>query len=104
MHQSLLIDEILSLIIRFVAADGQEDPKRLENTSGLAKLARTCRCFMECALDTLWRTQHSLNPLIMCLPRGIWEIHPSNVLVSLISLRAYNFIVTIPIVSHKTTY
>ncbi|KAG1830441.1 hypothetical protein EV424DRAFT_1535134 [Suillus variegatus] len=80
MHQSLLIDEILSLIIRFVAADGQEDPKRLENTSGLAKLARTCRCFMECALDTLWRTQHSLNPLIMCLPRGIWEIHPSNVL------------------------
>lgn len=80
MHQSLLIDEILSHIIQFVAADGQRDLKRLENTSSLARLARTCRCFMECALDTLWRTQHSLSPLIMCLPRGTWEIHSSNIL------------------------
>ncbi|KAG2074379.1 hypothetical protein BDR04DRAFT_1048610 [Suillus decipiens] len=80
MHQSLLIDEILSLIIQFVAADGQRDPKRLGNTSSLARLARTCRCFMECALDTLWRTQHSLSPLIMCLPRGTWEIHSGNIL------------------------
>lgn len=80
MHRSLLIDEILSLIIQFVAADGQQDLKRLENASGLARLARTCRCFMECALDTLWRTQRSLSPLIMCLPRGTWEIHSSNLL------------------------
>ncbi|KAG2142949.1 hypothetical protein DEU56DRAFT_792646 [Suillus clintonianus] len=80
MHQSLLIDEILSHIIQFVAADGQRDSKRLENTGDLARLARTCRSFMECAFDTLWRTQHSLSPLVMCLPRGTWEIHPSNVL------------------------
>ncbi|KAG1728906.1 hypothetical protein EDB19DRAFT_1745184 [Suillus lakei] len=80
MHQSLLIDEILSHIVQFVAADGQRDLKRLENTSDLARLARTCRYFMECALDTLWRTQHSLSPLIMCLPKGTWEIHSSNIL------------------------
>ncbi|KAG1727475.1 uncharacterized protein EDB91DRAFT_891698 [Suillus paluster] len=80
MHQSLLIDEILSHIIQLIAVDGQRDPKRLENTSDLARLARTCRSFMECALDILWRTQHSLSPLIMCLPRGIWEIHSSNIL------------------------
>ncbi|KAG0695073.1 hypothetical protein DFH29DRAFT_814543 [Suillus ampliporus] len=80
MHQSLLINEILSHIIQFIAADGQRDPKRLENTSDLARLARTCRSFMECALDTLWRTQHSLSPLIMCLPRSTWEIHCSNIL------------------------
>lgn len=103
MHQSLLIDEILSHIIQFVATDGQRDLKRLENTSSLARLARTCRCFMECALDTLWRTQHSLSPLIMCLPRGTWEIHSSNILVSLISLSACNFIIAILIVSHETT-
>jgi hypothetical protein len=104
MHRSLLIDEILSLIIQFVAADGQQDLKRLENASGLARLARTCRCFMECALDILWRTQHSLSPLIMCLPRGTWEIHSSNLLVSFILLRACNFIIAVPIVSHETTY
>ncbi|KAG2138423.1 uncharacterized protein EDB93DRAFT_723617 [Suillus bovinus] len=80
MHRSLLIDEILSHIIQFVAADGQRDLKRLEDTSSLARLARTCRCFMECALDTLWRTQHSLSPLIMCLPKGTWEIRSSNIL------------------------
>ncbi|OJA19203.1 hypothetical protein AZE42_09850 [Rhizopogon vesiculosus] len=80
MHQSLLIDEILSRIVQFIAADGQRDSRHLENTSDLSRLARTCRCFMECALDTLWRTQHSLRPLIMCLPTSTWEIHPSNIL------------------------
>lgn len=90
MHQSLFIDEILSHIIQFVAADGQRDSRRLENTSDLVSLARTCRCFMECALDTLWRTQHSLSPLIMCLPINTWEIHYGNILVSFVSLQGCN--------------
>lgn len=92
MHQSLFIDEILSLIIHFVATDGQQDSKRFENTSDLARLATTCRCFMECALDTLWRTQHSLSPLIMCLPRSTWEVHSSNVLVSFMSLLEHSIL------------
>jgi hypothetical protein len=104
MHQSLFIDEILSHIIQFVAADGQRDSRRLENTSDLARLARTCRCFMGCALDTLWRTQHSLSPLIMCLPISTWEVRSSNKLVSFMPLRTCNLTITVLIVSHEATY
>jgi len=85
MHQCLFINEILSHIIHFITTDGQQNTGRLKNTSDLARLAQTCRCFMECALDTLWQTQHSLGPLIMCLPTSVWGIDSSNVLVSFLN-------------------
>ncbi|KAH7886495.1 hypothetical protein F5I97DRAFT_998330 [Phlebopus sp. FC_14] len=33
---------------------------------------------MDPALGVLWRTQHALSPLVMCLPEDLWEKRSSN--------------------------
>ncbi|KIJ61282.1 hypothetical protein HYDPIDRAFT_116025 [Hydnomerulius pinastri MD-312] len=74
MHSCLLISELILHIIGFIADDGTSGGYRcLKNTRDLARLARTCKAIMEPALDVLWKTQHSLSPLVMCLPSDLWE-------------------------------
>jgi hypothetical protein len=57
MHPCLQVAEILSLII------GQ-----VQDSSTLYAIATSCRHFIEFALDSLWRSQGSLAPLVLCLP------------------------------------
>ena len=38
----------------------------------LTALARTSRALSEHALDELWRTMSSLDPLYQTLPAGVW--------------------------------
>jgi len=61
MHRCLQIQEILSIIFRYVL---------IQET--LARLARTCIDFRDPALNVLWHTQHTLLPLFKCLPRDAW--------------------------------
>ncbi|KAJ3504390.1 hypothetical protein NMY22_g17941 [Coprinellus aureogranulatus] len=39
----------------------------------LYALARTCHAFLEPSLVHLWRTIHSFEPLLACLPEGAWR-------------------------------
>ncbi|KAJ3506170.1 hypothetical protein NMY22_g17341 [Coprinellus aureogranulatus] len=39
----------------------------------LYALARTCHAFLEPSLVHLWRTIHSFEPLLACLPAGSWR-------------------------------
>lgn len=76
MHHCLLIPELALYIIHFLADDSsvRHDTHYLKNSADVAKLARTCKALAEPCLDVLWRTQHSLVPLIMCLPSDVWEL------------------------------
>ncbi|KAJ7647915.1 hypothetical protein FB45DRAFT_860946 [Roridomyces roridus] len=53
-----LVDEIVSHIPHFL---DKYEPF-------LAVLARTARLFHDSALNRLWRSQHSLHPLLLCMP------------------------------------
>ncbi|KII86169.1 hypothetical protein PLICRDRAFT_700290 [Plicaturopsis crispa FD-325 SS-3] len=69
MHHCLQISEIMSLVCSELPCEN--------GTVGLgelASLARTCRAFHDPALDVLWRTLRSLEPLIRTLPADLWEI------------------------------
>ncbi|KDQ57887.1 hypothetical protein JAAARDRAFT_193372 [Jaapia argillacea MUCL 33604] len=67
MHPVLLINELLSIIFEYAY---EEDP------ADVAVLARTCRAFMEPALNELWACQLNLAPLIMCTPGDLWAGEP----------------------------
>ncbi|KAI6132594.1 hypothetical protein EDD16DRAFT_1891083 [Pisolithus croceorrhizus] len=75
MHRCLRITQILHLIFEYVVDEKVTDANvtgamiRHEDVAGLA---RTCKAFMDPALDVLWRTQSSLSPLVMCLPAHFW--------------------------------
>ncbi|KAI6142830.1 hypothetical protein BKA82DRAFT_532008 [Pisolithus tinctorius] len=66
MHACLGVLDFLHLIIGKVT--DADNPILVAKT----RLARTCRVFMDPALDTLWRKQSSLSPLVMCLPSSLW--------------------------------
>ncbi|KIK21402.1 hypothetical protein PISMIDRAFT_681337 [Pisolithus microcarpus 441] len=76
MHHCLRITEILHLIFGYLV----DEKVTNTNVAGairhkdIAGLARTCKAFMDPALDILWRTQSSLSPLIMCLPAQFWTL------------------------------
>ncbi|KAG6375713.1 hypothetical protein JVT61DRAFT_3288 [Boletus reticuloceps] len=76
MHHCLLIPELAISIIQFLADDrpAWHDSRYLKNPRDVARLAQTCKALAEPALDTLWKTQHSLAPLVMCLPPDVWEL------------------------------
>lgn len=81
MHKCLRIPEILSMIIACVYAE--EAPVDLDNVdemtldpwhpSSTAALARTCRTFLEPALDKLWSLQYNLVNLVKCMPDDAWK-------------------------------
>ncbi|KAG9311412.1 hypothetical protein JVU11DRAFT_8524 [Chiua virens] len=60
----LEIPEILLAILEGVSEDERSHPD-------LVSLALTCRAFSDPALSILWRTQHSLIPLVLCFPRDV---------------------------------
>ncbi|KAJ7060512.1 hypothetical protein C8F01DRAFT_1370119 [Mycena amicta] len=63
MHHGLRIAEILDNIFSNL----------LTEDDALACLARTCRIFMDPALDALWSRQTTLNNILKCLPLDCWE-------------------------------
>lgn len=70
MHPCLLVTEILLHIIGFLETSSEHHSTC--HKGDLARLARTCRAFMDPALDVLWRTQCTLGPLVKCLPGHLW--------------------------------
>lgn len=78
MHRSLLLPEILSRILDFLEVMPYDDfyasdsQLRCHNAS-IARLARTCRAFLEPCLDALWKRQLTLAPLMKTLPDDAYE-------------------------------
>ncbi|KII86170.1 hypothetical protein PLICRDRAFT_700291 [Plicaturopsis crispa FD-325 SS-3] len=70
MHHCLQISEILSQVCGAASLDVDGTVRRVD----LARLARTCRAFRDPALDVLWHTLPSLDPLIRTLPTDLWRI------------------------------
>ncbi|KII91891.1 hypothetical protein PLICRDRAFT_52018 [Plicaturopsis crispa FD-325 SS-3] len=69
MHHCLQISEIISQVCsELYKVDGAV------TLVDLARLARTCRALCDPALDTLWHTLPSLDPLIRTLPADLWCI------------------------------
>ncbi|KIK93238.1 hypothetical protein PAXRUDRAFT_829173 [Paxillus rubicundulus Ve08.2h10] len=83
MHPFFLIPELTLHTISFLAHD---HPKGQYNASSrcptnareIARLAQTCKALSEPAIDILWKTQHSLAPLVMCLPQDAWYLGGSG--------------------------
>ncbi|KAF5350445.1 hypothetical protein D9756_008581 [Leucocoprinus leucothites] len=45
-----------------------------DSLDALANLARTCSAFLDPALNALWHTIPSLEPLVKCLPEDAWAV------------------------------
>ena len=79
MHPCLLSLDIFSNILDHALTLVQDvDPFRSSNmyvpgNPTLASLARTCKAFMEPTLDTLWRSQVNLVPLVQTFPEDVWS-------------------------------
>ncbi|KAH7923309.1 hypothetical protein BV22DRAFT_1036477 [Leucogyrophana mollusca] len=84
MHRCLLVDEILVHVIQLLLRTSKDDRRYIPNRRDVARLARTCQCFKEPALDILWRTLGSLGPLYLLLSEDAYEfcrenhIHPQR--------------------------
>lgn len=91
MHSCLLIPELTLCIIHFVADDrpAWRDSRYIRNSRDVARLARTCKTLAEPALDVLWKSQHSLSPLVMCLPKDVWELTKRGKIIVSRNLRQY---------------
>ncbi|KAF7966567.1 hypothetical protein HWV62_37871, partial [Athelia sp. TMB] len=74
MHHCLELPEIVSNIAEEVAADEDKGPSPWAT---LASFARTCRVISEPALDSLWKVQSSLVPLLQTMPADLWWKDPS---------------------------
>jgi hypothetical protein len=65
MHSGFAIPELFILILELLHADDRR------GGASVASLARTCKLFIDPALDVLWRCQVNLVPLLRCLPDGV---------------------------------
>ncbi|KAG1748172.1 hypothetical protein EDB19DRAFT_1946282 [Suillus lakei] len=70
MPRALLISEILSNIISYISVDERPNFWPVEYVASSAptlfSLALTCRAFLQQALDALWHTLISIEPLMRC--------------------------------------
>lgn len=75
MYKCLEISEILEVIIDhvFMSSEG------MEGMRAVVALALTCRDFLDPALNRLWHTQESLDPLIRTLPPTAWAFYGKSV-------------------------
>ena len=73
MHACLVINELVVHIMGFLMEGAAPGSGRPHGSREIARLARTCKSFMDPALDLLWRTQGAVSPLVMCLPCELWE-------------------------------
>ncbi|KAF7966565.1 hypothetical protein HWV62_37867 [Athelia sp. TMB] len=74
MHPCLAVPEIVSDIAEEIAADGDRGPSPWAT---LASFALTCRVISEPALDSLWKVQSSLVPLLQTMPSDLWGKDPA---------------------------
>ena len=81
MHRALTHLDILNLILDETS---RIFPQEL-CLSTLQAVARTCRTFLEPALDCVWYEQVGLGHLVQCLPEDLWltEGEDNEVLVRL---------------------
>jgi len=63
MHHCLDVDEILRLLACELVTSGAK--------TGAVALACCCKSFEDPVLDTLWKTQDRLTPLLNCFPQEI---------------------------------
>ncbi|OJA16452.1 hypothetical protein AZE42_03794 [Rhizopogon vesiculosus] len=70
MHRALLVDEIVHTILQDVKLSATD----------MINFASTCSTLSSPALNIMWRVQHNLGPLIMCLPQDTWEIREDNII------------------------
>ncbi|KAG9309649.1 hypothetical protein JVU11DRAFT_10313 [Chiua virens] len=77
MHRCLTIDEILTIIFQHAFIILKPEPKSREfrDRRTLARLARTCRYFLEPALNVLYYEIHDLLWLIKCMPDDLWVVN-----------------------------
>jgi len=76
MHRCLTIDEILTIIFQHAFIILKPEPKSREfrDRRTLARLARTCRYFLEPALNVLYYEINDLLWLIKCMPDDLWVV------------------------------
>ncbi|KAI9573115.1 hypothetical protein HD554DRAFT_2059143 [Boletus coccyginus] len=77
MHRCLTIDEILTIIFQHAFIILKPEPKSREfrDRRTLARLARTCRYFLEPALNVLYYEINDLLWLIKCMPDDLWVVN-----------------------------
>ncbi|KAH7924922.1 hypothetical protein BV22DRAFT_1034622 [Leucogyrophana mollusca] len=100
MHRSLQIPEILEIVIsklfephaNEIVGDWYSD-YNCEVRASLARLARTCCTFRDPALDVLWSSLKSFDPLIRCLPRDLWMHDDDGFLEFTRPLRASDWVI-----------
>ncbi|KAI0359274.1 hypothetical protein OH77DRAFT_1395502 [Trametes cingulata] len=78
MHRCLLLPDILQRILDILLILPRADfyggyQQFQDKNPSLARLARTCRRFLEPCLDVLWRHQRTLAPLVRTLPADVYE-------------------------------
>ena len=64
MHPVLLLDEVLRIILDHI----DHDPNRLPAFKTFYRLATVCRAWKDPALDYLWASLVSIDPLLALLP------------------------------------
>ncbi|KAG2047647.1 hypothetical protein BDR06DRAFT_976555 [Suillus hirtellus] len=64
MHRFFEFDDIIHVVLQHVKS----------SPTDLVNVAMTCSRLAGPALNILWSEQHSLAPLIMCLPEDAWEV------------------------------
>ena len=76
MHRCWEIGEIVIGIVEVCQPEktGRYTAHDKEGLRTLCSLARTCRSLERYALDALWYRQHSLAPLVKCLPDDLWVL------------------------------
>ncbi|KAF9223030.1 hypothetical protein BS17DRAFT_149807 [Gyrodon lividus] len=77
MHKCLSINEILTTIFHHTFIVPKPEPKSREfrDRRTLARLARTCRYFLEPALNVLYYEISDLLWLIKCMPDDLWVVN-----------------------------
>ncbi|KAF8129508.1 hypothetical protein EV363DRAFT_1337372 [Boletus edulis] len=77
MHRCLTIDEILTIIFQHAFIILKPEPKSREfrDRRTLARLARTCRYFLEPALNVLYYEINDPLWLIKCMPDDLWVVN-----------------------------
>ena len=78
-HSCLLLPDIFNRILDILEIDPDPDfyagyHQQLYRCRSIARLARTCRTFLEPCLDVIWRKQYTLGPLVHTLPSDAYEL------------------------------
>lgn len=82
MHRCFLIPELVEQICEEVnnSNTGGKDRKTL------VALAQTRKLFQEPALNLVWHTLESFEPVVKCLPSDMWELKEDRGVFVLVSL------------------